>query len=170
MTEGEMKKLHPVDITGMKALPDGAVEVTMEVQRMSFGGEPPSDRVSALNISYTTTREGGDEDRMHCTATLHPPPGSLRDCRTAVAELLPEEGRMNLHWKLPPPDHDLSVTLVLWCVPEGLARRFARVYGSTYDCPCGQFLWDVRQERCAAEEPTPAVASRTENAGPPEAQ
>ena len=43
----------------------------------------------------------------------------------------------------PPKDPKLPVSLVLWCQREGKARWFGLRYGSTYDCPCGEFLWDV---------------------------
>ena len=96
MEEETLRKLHPVDITEPRRLPDGSTAVTMEMHRMSFGGELPSNRASELKLAFTTL-PGGDEDRMRCSAVLHPPPGALRGCRTALAELLDEEGKMNLH-------------------------------------------------------------------------
>ena len=159
MEEKTLRRLHPVDITEALRLPDGSTAVTMEMHRMSFGGELPSNRATALKLAFTTL-PGGGEDRMRCRTVLHPPPGALRGCSTAMAVLLDEEGKMNLHWRLPHPDPQLPITLVLWCVTEGRARRFALVYGSTYDCPCGEFLWDVRNDDTEGD-PITAVASST---------
>ena len=142
MEEKTLRRLHPVDITEALRLPDGSTAVTMEMHRMSFGGELPSNRATALKLAFTTL-PGGGEDRMRCRTVL-----------------LDEEGKMNLHWRLPHPDPQLPITLVLWCVTEGRARRFALVYGSTYDCPCGEFLWDVRNDDTEGD-PITAVASST---------
>ena len=45
----------------------------------------------------------------------------------------------------PPQNHgaNLPYALTLHCLLENRTRVFGRSHGSTYECPCGQFLWDT---------------------------
>lgn len=38
---------------------------------------------------------------------------------------------------------NLPFALNIFCLTENRARPFGRKYASIYECPCGQFAWDV---------------------------
>ena len=138
MTERETARTHPATITRVQRTSGKRYKVTMTVDERSFQADLTKDRVTIQNLDFTK-QEGGTDYNVELEPVVEPPNAGQQ----VLVEFPPEKTGMNLHWPLPPRDPRLPVSLVLWCQVEGKPRRFGLRYGSTYDCPCGEFLWDV---------------------------
>ena len=117
--------------------------MSMKTNRQIPKTDPPKDRITVQNLDFTKKEEEAGEASYRVEIeTFIGAPGANQE---VLIEFHAGEDRMDLHWQLPPKDPKLPVSLVLWCQREGKPRWFGLRYGSTYDCPCGEFLWDVFQ-------------------------
>ena len=144
MNKHKTARLYPATITEVQDLPGGKCRMSMRTSGQTPETDPPTDRITVKNLDFTKDDEGQDGEASY-SVEIETFIGAPEANQEVLIEFHAGEDRMDLHWPLPPKDPKLPVSLVLWCQLEERARWFGLLYGSTYECPCGEFIWDVFQ-------------------------
>ncbi len=146
MTQQETTVVHLATVTAVEYLAPGKHRIDMNVDQRSFQVNLPKDRIMVGGLGFT--KQENDTGYSIQVESFIGLPGTGQQ---VLVELCPGRDTVNLHWKLPPKEPELPVSLVLWCQVENRTRTFGLRYGSTYDCPCGQFFWDVFNQEGSLE-------------------